>query len=91
MIFSSSIFEIFLFFFGGSVTAGLGIYDTMQYITAPVATWCIGQASSMGSLLLAAGEKGMRTALPNSRIMVHQPSGGAQVWNFFPTFHNYKI
>uniref|UniRef100_A0AC34R2D2 ATP-dependent Clp protease proteolytic subunit n=1 Tax=Panagrolaimus sp. JU765 TaxID=591449 RepID=A0AC34R2D2_9BILA len=63
---------------GGSVTAGLGIYDTMQYITAPVATWCIGQASSMGSLLLAAGEKGMRTALPNSRIMVHQPSGGAQ-------------
>ncbi|KAE9555786.1 hypothetical protein FO519_001000 [Halicephalobus sp. NKZ332] len=63
---------------GGSVTAGLGIYDTMQYISAPVATWCIGQASSMGSLLLAAGEKGMRTALPNSRIMVHQPSGGAQ-------------
>uniref|UniRef100_A0A7E4UWB4 ATP-dependent Clp protease proteolytic subunit n=1 Tax=Panagrellus redivivus TaxID=6233 RepID=A0A7E4UWB4_PANRE len=63
---------------GGSVTAGLGIYDTMQYISAPVATWCIGQASSMGSLLLAAGEKGMRAALPNSRIMVHQPSGGAQ-------------
>uniref|UniRef100_A0A1I7YBY5 ATP-dependent Clp protease proteolytic subunit n=1 Tax=Steinernema glaseri TaxID=37863 RepID=A0A1I7YBY5_9BILA len=63
---------------GGSVTAGLAIYDTMQYITAPVATWCIGQASSMGSLLLAAGEPGMRAALPNARIMVHQPSGGAQ-------------
>jgi ATP-dependent Clp protease protease subunit len=62
---------------GGSVTAGLGIYDTMQYISAPVATWCIGQASSMGSLLLCAGEKGMRTALPNSRVMCHQPSGGA--------------
>ncbi|KHN87449.1 ATP-dependent Clp protease proteolytic subunit 1, mitochondrial [Toxocara canis] len=63
---------------GGSVTAGLGIYDTMQYISAPVATWCIGQASSMGSLLLCAGEKGMRCSLPNSRIMVHQPSGGAE-------------
>ncbi|CAJ0606907.1 unnamed protein product [Cylicocyclus nassatus] len=63
---------------GGSVTAGLAIYDTMQMITAPVATWCVGQASSMGSLLLCAGEKGMRAALPNSRIMVHQPSGGAQ-------------
>jgi len=63
---------------GGSVTAGLGIYDTMQHVSAPVATWCIGQASSMGSLLLSAGEKGMRTALPNSRIMVHQPSGGMQ-------------
>uniref|UniRef100_A0A914D4J9 ATP-dependent Clp protease proteolytic subunit n=1 Tax=Acrobeloides nanus TaxID=290746 RepID=A0A914D4J9_9BILA len=63
---------------GGVVTAGLGIYDTMQYISAPVATWCIGQASSMGSLLLASGEKGMRTALPNARIMVHQPSGGYQ-------------
>ncbi|EPB71612.1 endopeptidase Clp [Ancylostoma ceylanicum] len=64
-------------FLGGSVTAGLAIYDTMQMITPPVATWCVGQASSMGSLLLCAGEKGMRTALPNSRIMVHQPSGGA--------------
>ncbi|VDL69592.1 unnamed protein product [Nippostrongylus brasiliensis] len=64
---------------GGSVTAGLAIYDTMQMVTPPVATWCVGQASSMGSLLLCAGEKGMRTALPNSRIMVHQPSGGAQV------------
>ncbi|VDK28410.1 unnamed protein product [Gongylonema pulchrum] len=63
---------------GGSVTAGLGIYDTMQYVSAPVATWCIGQAASMGSLLLCAGEKGMRTALPNARIMVHQPSGGAE-------------
>ncbi|CAD6198457.1 unnamed protein product [Caenorhabditis auriculariae] len=64
---------------GGSVTAGLAIYDTMQMISAPVATWCIGQASSMGSLLLCAGEKGMRAALPNARIMIHQPSGGAQV------------
>ncbi|CAI5443503.1 unnamed protein product [Caenorhabditis angaria] len=63
---------------GGSVTAGLAIYDTMQMISAPVATWCVGQASSMGSLLLCAGEKGMRASLPNSRIMVHQPSGGAQ-------------
>ena len=63
---------------GGLVTAGLGIYDTMQYIRAPVATLCIGQAASMGSLLLAAGEKGMRYALPNARIMVHQPSGGFQ-------------
>uniref|UniRef100_A0A915PIS1 ATP-dependent Clp protease proteolytic subunit n=1 Tax=Setaria digitata TaxID=48799 RepID=A0A915PIS1_9BILA len=63
---------------GGSVTAGLGIYDTMQYISAPVATWCIGQAASMGSLLLCAGAKGKRTSLPNARIMVHQPSGGAE-------------
>uniref|UniRef100_A0A915DJS3 ATP-dependent Clp protease proteolytic subunit n=1 Tax=Ditylenchus dipsaci TaxID=166011 RepID=A0A915DJS3_9BILA len=63
---------------GGVVSSGLGIYDTMQYISAPVSTWCIGQASSMGSLLLCAGEKGSRTALPNSRIMVHQPSGGAK-------------
>ncbi|VDN04395.1 unnamed protein product [Thelazia callipaeda] len=63
---------------GGSVTAGLGVYDTMQYLTAPVATWCIGQAASMGSLLLSAGAKGMRTSLPNARIMVHQPSGGAE-------------
>ncbi|CAH1389511.1 unnamed protein product [Nezara viridula] len=61
---------------GGSVTAGLGIYDTMQYVTAPVATWCVGQAGSMGSLLLAAGAKGLRHSLPNSRIMVHQVSGG---------------
>ncbi|XP_014275860.1 ATP-dependent Clp protease proteolytic subunit [Halyomorpha halys] len=61
---------------GGSVTSGLGIYDTMQYVTAPVATWCVGQAGSMGSLLLAAGAKGLRHSLPNSRIMVHQVSGG---------------
>jgi ATP-dependent Clp protease protease subunit len=63
---------------GGVVTAGLGIYDTMQFIRPAVATLCIGQAASMGSLLLAAGEAGMRAALPNSRIMVHQPSGGFQ-------------
>lgn len=61
---------------GGIVTAGLAIYDTMQYIRSPVSTVCIGQAASMGSLLLAAGEKGMRICLPNSRVMVHQPSGG---------------
>ena len=63
---------------GGLVTAGLGIYDTMQYIKSPVTTLCIGQASSMGSFLLAAGEKGHRLSLPNSRIMVHQPSAGFQ-------------
>ena len=63
---------------GGLVTAGLGIYDTMQYINSPVSTLCIGQASSMGSFLLAAGEKGKRHSLPNSRIMVHQPSAGFQ-------------
>jgi ATP-dependent Clp protease, protease subunit len=62
---------------GGSVTAGLAIYDTMQYIKPPVATWCVGQACSMGSLLLAAGAPNMRHALPNARIMIHQPSGGA--------------
>jgi ATP-dependent Clp protease protease subunit len=61
---------------GGYVTAGLAIYDTMQYIRSPVSTVCIGQAASMGSLLLAAGEKGMRYATPNARVMVHQPSGG---------------
>jgi ATP-dependent Clp protease protease subunit len=61
---------------GGYVSSGLAIYDTMQYIRCPVATACIGQAASMGSLLLAAGNPGMRTALPNARIMVHQPSGG---------------
>ncbi len=61
---------------GGVVTAGMAIYDTMQFIKSPVATMCIGQAASMGSLLLAAGEKGKRYALPNARIMVHQPSGG---------------
>jgi ATP-dependent Clp protease protease subunit len=63
---------------GGLVTSGLGIYDTMQYIKPPVSTLCIGQASSMGSFLLAAGEKGHRLSLPNSRIMVHQPSAGYQ-------------
>ena len=63
---------------GGLVTAGLGIYDTMQYIKPPVSTLCIGQACSMGSFLLAAGEKGKRFSLPNSRIMVHQPSAGFQ-------------
>ena len=63
---------------GGVVSAGLAMYDTMQYIRSPVSTVCIGQAASMGSLLLCAGEKGKRYALPNSRIMVHQPSGGAQ-------------
>jgi len=63
---------------GGLVTSGLAIYDTMQYIRPKVMTLCIGQAASMGSLLLAAGEKGMRYSLPNSRIMVHQPSGGYQ-------------
>ena len=62
---------------GGSVTAGLGVYDTMQYIKSPVATICIGQAASMGAVLLAAGADGKRKALPNSRIMIHQPSGGA--------------
>ena len=63
---------------GGLVTAGLGIYDTMQYINSPVSTLCIGQASSMGSFLLSAGTKGKRFSLPNSRIMVHQPSAGFQ-------------
>ncbi len=61
---------------GGVVTSGMAIYDTMQYIKCPVSTVCIGQAASMGSLLLAAGEPGMRVALPNARVMVHQPSGG---------------
>ena len=63
---------------GGLVTAGLGIYDTMQYIKPDVSTLCIGQAASMGSFLLAAGTKGKRFSLPNSRIMVHQPSAGFQ-------------
>jgi ATP-dependent Clp protease protease subunit len=61
---------------GGVVTAGLSIYDTMQYINSEVSTMCIGQAASMGSLLLTAGQKGCRFSLPNSRIMIHQPSGG---------------
>jgi len=63
---------------GGVVTSGLAVYDTMQFIRPPVATLCTGQAASMGSLLLAAGQKDMRFALPNARIMVHQPSGGFQ-------------
>src|SRR6201996_4888835 len=63
---------------GGVVSAGLAVYDTMQYIRSPVSTVCIGQAASMGSLLLTAGAKGKRFALPNARVMVHQPSGGAQ-------------
>ncbi len=63
---------------GGSVTAGLAIYDTMQFVQCDVATYCIGQASSMGAVLLAAGTKGKRFALPNARIMIHQPWGGAQ-------------
>ncbi len=63
---------------GGVVTSGLSIYDTMQFIRPPIATLCLGQAASMGSLLLAAGEKGLRGALPNSRVMLHQPSGGYQ-------------
>ena len=63
---------------GGSVTAGMAIYDTMQFVTCDVATYCVGQAASMGALLLAAGAAGKRHALPNSRIMIHQPSAGMQ-------------
>lgn len=63
---------------GGSVTAGLGIYDTMQYVKPPINTICLGQAASMGALLLAAGTKGKRFALPNARVMIHQPMGGFQ-------------
>src|SRR5947208_16480798 len=63
---------------GGSVTAGLAIYDTMQYVKPPVSTICIGQAASMGAVLLSCGAKGKRYALPNSRIMIHQPLGGAR-------------
>ena len=63
---------------GGSVTAGLAIYDTMQFIKCDVATYCVGQAASMGALLLSAGAKGKRFALPNSRVMIHQPWGGVQ-------------
>jgi ATP-dependent Clp protease, protease subunit len=63
---------------GGSITAGMAIYDTMQFIRPDVSTLCIGQCASMGALLLAAGTKGKRFALPNSRILIHQPSGGAQ-------------
>ena len=63
---------------GGSITAGLAIYDTMQFLKADVCTYCIGQAASMGAVLLAAGTKGKRYSLPNSRVMIHQPWGGAQ-------------
>ena len=63
---------------GGSVTAGLAILDTMRMVKCPVATYCVGQAASMGAILLSAGEKGKRQALPNARIMIHQPWGGAQ-------------
>jgi ATP-dependent Clp protease, protease subunit len=63
---------------GGSVTAGLAIYDTMQFIACDIATYCVGQAASMGALLLTAGTKGKRYALPNARIMIHQPWGGAE-------------
>ena len=63
---------------GGSVTAGLAIYDTMQFVKCPIATYCIGHAASMGAVLLTAGTKGLRHALPNARIMIHQPSGGAE-------------
>jgi len=72
--------EIFLYINspGGVVTAGMAIYDTMQYVKAPVSTICVGQAASMGAMLLAAGEKGKRYALPHARIMIHQPLGGFQ-------------
>ena len=63
---------------GGSVSAGLAIYDTMQYVKCDVATYCLGQAASMGALLLAGGAKGKRSALPNARILIHQPHGGAE-------------
>lgn len=63
---------------GGSVSAGLAIYDTMQYVRCPISTICIGQAASMGAVILAAGSKGKRRALPNSRVMIHQPMGGAR-------------
>ncbi|MBQ9992141.1 MAG: ATP-dependent Clp endopeptidase proteolytic subunit ClpP, partial [Firmicutes bacterium] len=63
---------------GGSITAGMAIYDTMQYLTCPVSTICLGMAASMGAFLLAAGDPGKRFALPNSEIMIHQPSGGTQ-------------
>lgn len=63
---------------GGVVTAGMAIYDTMQFVKCPITTYCMGQAASMGAVLLAAGTKGKRYALPNSRIMIHQPLGGAQ-------------
>ena len=70
--------QVFLNTPGGSVTAGLAIYDTLQFVQCPVATYCIGQAASMGALLLAAGTRGKRFSLPHSRIMIHQPWGGVQ-------------
>ncbi|MEI6235530.1 MAG: ATP-dependent Clp protease proteolytic subunit [Planctomycetota bacterium] len=70
--------ELYIMSPGGSVTAGLAIYDTMQHVTNDVATYCFGQAASMGAFLLAAGAKGKRFALPHARIMIHQPWGGAQ-------------
>ncbi|MGA0059779.1 MAG: ATP-dependent Clp protease proteolytic subunit, partial [Planctomycetota bacterium] len=70
--------QMFLNTPGGSVTAGLAIYDTMQFVQCPVATYCIGQAASMGAVLLSAGSKGKRFALPHARIMIHQPWGGVQ-------------
>lgn len=70
--------QIYIHSPGGYVTAGMAIYDTMQYVTCDIATFCIGQAASMGAVLLAAGTKGKRYALPNARIMIHQPLGGAQ-------------
>jgi ATP-dependent Clp protease, protease subunit len=70
--------ELYVMSPGGSVNAGLAIYDTMQHVTNDVATYCVGQAASMGAFLLASGTKGKRFALPNSRIMIHQPWGGAQ-------------
>ena len=63
---------------GGSITSGMAIYDTMQHLRAPVSTFCVGMAASMGAILLTAGAEGKRNALPNSRIMIHQPSGGSQ-------------
>lgn len=75
---SSKNIEIYINSPGGSVYAGLGIYDTMQYIQPKIATICTGLAASMASVLLCAGEKGMRTALPHSRVMIHQPMGGAE-------------
>ena len=75
---SSKEISIYLNCPGGSVTAGLGIYDTMQFITSPVATICTGMAASMAAVLLVAGHEGKRSALPHSRVMIHQPLGGAQ-------------
>lgn len=73
----------FSFLTGGHVSSGLAIYDTMQYLNPPIATWCVGTAASMGAFLLAAGSPGLRHALPNSTIMLHQVLGGATVTTFF--------